>query len=203
MSTFDLICVTARAQCAEPLPQRAASLCRAGISRVILREKDLSQEAYRALAHKMLAACGSALILHSFPALCAELGVPRLHLPLPLLRENPALRRAAPLLGVSVHSPEEAREAESLGASYLTAGHVFLTDCKRGVPARGLSFLRETCAAVSLPVYAIGGISAQNLAAVREAGAAGACLMSSLMRCPDPAAEVAALRAALEPQNPL
>ena len=48
-------------------------------------------------------------------------------------------------IGVSIHSAEEAKEAVSLGASYLTAGHIFTTDCKKGVPARGLEFLKEVC----------------------------------------------------------
>lgn len=76
-------------------------------------------------------------------------------------------------VGASVHSPEEAREAQALGADYVTAGHVFATDCKRGLEPRGLEFLRETVNAVSIPVFAIGGISAENVKAVRKAGAAG------------------------------
>ena len=61
-------------------------------------------------------------------------------------------------LGISIHSVEEAKEAEQLGASYLTAGHIYATDCKRGLPPRGLGFLKEVCREVSIPVYGIGGI---------------------------------------------
>lgn len=50
------------------------------------------------------------------------------------------------------------KEAEQLGASYLTAGHIYATDCKRGLPPRGLGFLKEVCREVSIPVYGIGGI---------------------------------------------
>ncbi len=91
-------------------------------------------------------------------------------------------------MGASCHSVEEAREAEALGCTYLTAGHIFATDCKMGAPPRGLDFLRSVCAAVALPVYAIGGISAGNFCAVRRCGAAGACVMSGAMTCEDPAA---------------
>ena len=76
-------------------------------------------------------------------------------------------------------------EAEALGCTYVTAGHVFDTDCKRGLPGRGLGFLKEVCGSVSIPVYAIGGIGPDNIADVRKTGAAGACVMSSAMVCAD------------------
>jgi thiamine-phosphate pyrophosphorylase len=88
---------------------------------------------------------------------------------------------------------EEARYAASRGAGYLVAGHIFQTGCKKGLPARGLGLLSEICGQVSIPVYAIGGISEQNIGAVRESGAAGACLMSSFMRSADVAAYTASL----------
>ena len=51
---------------------------------------------------------------------------------------------------------------------------------------RGLDFLKKTCAAVGIPVYAIGGVCSGNYSLVRSAGAAGACVMSGLMTCTDP-----------------
>ncbi len=197
MSTFDLVCVTSRVLCTDDFIARIGALAEAGIDRIILREKDLSEHAYLTLARQALEAGGNRVVLHHFPSTCAALHAPRLHVSFPQLVENPALRQQVTLLGVSIHAPEEAVRAEALGADYVTAGHVFDTDCKRGLPGRGLDFLRETCRAVRIPVYAIGGIAADNLAAVRDAGAAGACLMSGLMVCPDPTAEVARLRAAL------
>ena len=80
---------------------------------------------------------------------------------------------------------DDALEAQALGCSYITAGHVFETDCKKGLPGRGLIFLRNVCNAVQIPVYGIGGIDAGNISEVRAAGASGACLMSSLMVCED------------------
>ena len=60
-----------------------------------------------------------------------------------------------------------------------------MTDCKKGLAPRGLEFLRKVCESVSVPVYAIGGICNANIDLVRKAGAAGACVMSGLMRCED------------------
>ena len=194
---FRIICVTNRKLCAGDFIARLSEIARGGADYVILREKDLSEAEYAELAERALAVCGERLVLHGAVALPLLRRLPRIHLPLALLENNQALRREAKLLGVSVHSPEEAKRAEALGADYATAGHVFATDCKRGVPGRGLDFLKETAAAVRIPVYAIGGISAQNVAAVRGAGAAGACVMSGLMSCPDARAELEALRRAL------
>ena len=86
-------------------------------------------------------------------------------------------------IGASCHSVEEAQEAERLGCTYITAGHVFVTDCKKGLAPRGLEFLQDVCRSVSIPVYAIGGINGENIDAVRKTGASGACVMSGLMIC--------------------
>ena len=63
------------------------------------------------------------------------------------------------VIGTSVHSVEDAIKAEQLGATYMTAGHIFATDCKKGLPPRGLDFLKNVCDTVQIPVYAIGGIN--------------------------------------------
>ena len=82
-------------------------------------------------------------------------------------------------------------EAERLGATYVTAGHVYVTDCKKGLAPRGLDFLRNVCKSVSIPVYAIGGIQldadthtiAQNqVAEIASCGAKGGCIMSGMMQ---------------------
>lgn len=104
-----------------------------------------------------------------------------IHLPLPYLLEYPQAAQGFETVGVSVHSTDEAKEAIRLGATYLTAGHVFLTDCKKGVPARGLDFLRAVCDAVPVPVYAIGGITPQNAPDCLAAGASGVAVMSGVM----------------------
>ena len=88
------------------------------------------------------------------------------------------------ILGSSIHSVSDAQEAERLGADYLTAGHIYATDCKAGVPPRGLDFLEEVCRSVQIPVYGIGGvrIGSGQLDEMMARGAAGACVMSGMMR---------------------
>ena len=175
--------MTARNLCPRPLWEQILRIRQAGIRRVILREKDLSADAYTALAERVLRACaenGVTLMLHSYPEAARKLGVGLLHMPLPLL--TPALCAEFETVGTSVHSAEQLRQAEMLGADYVTAGHIYATDCKKGLPPRGIAFLREICTASALPVYAIGGISEEKLPEIAQSGAAGACIMSGAMR---------------------
>ena len=154
---------------------------------IILREKDLTEEEYRELAKQVLSICEKYQVpcmLHSFVDVALELKAGAIHLPLPVLRSlSEEKKKGFSVLGASCHSEEEAREAELLGCTYVVAGHIFATDCKKGLPGRGTGFLQKVCKAVRIPVYAIGGITAENIGMVRETGAAGACVMSGLMQC--------------------
>lgn len=196
-----LICITNRQLCAGDFTARIAEIAAARPQSIILREKDLSDTEYQALAEQLIPVCkdaGVPLVLHSHIPAAAALHVNRLHLPLPLLRETPrGILPQFAVLGTSVHSPEEAQEAEALGADYLIAGHLFATDCKRGLPGRGLQFLQAVLRAVQIPVFGIGGITPARAEAVTAAGAAGVCVMSGLMQCADVSAEIEAFRRAM------
>lgn len=181
----DILCVTNRLLCREDFVARIEKIASARPAGIILREKDLSETEYKELAKAAMNICrryGTLCILHSFSSVAAELNSTSLHLPLHLLRGLSAEeKRRFSVLGASCHSAREAIEAEKLGCTYITAGHVFDTDCKKGLPGRGLDFLEGVCESVSIPVYAIGGISAENIGEVRKSGAAGACVMSGTM----------------------
>ena len=196
-SMSDILVVTNRAICRGDFYTQLKLVANAKPAGVILREKDLPPEDYKALAAQALEICeqhGVPCILHTFWEKALELGVDRLHMPLPLLRQMGAGERGRfTVLGASCHSVEDAVEARALGCTYITAGHVFDTNCKQSLPGRGLDFLRRVCQSVDLPVYAIGGIAPFNMDVVRQAGAAGACVMSSAMTCSDPVALLASL----------
>ena len=84
-------------------------------------------------------------------------------------------------LGISAHSIEQVKEAEDLGADYVTFGHVFETDCKKGLAPKGIEALCKVCRASNIPVYGLGGITLENRKEVMDAGAAGYCMMSGVM----------------------
>lgn len=191
MSELPLIAVTDSASCPRPLPkqiERLAKLTELRPQSVILRAKALDKAAYRTLALQAQQSCkvtGIPLILHSDWQLARKLGIQNLHLPLALLRQLPACERAHfTWLSTSVHSVDEAQEAQALGATVLIAGHIYTTQCKAGLAPRGLGFLQAVCSTVSLPVYAIGGIGfdAAQHAELKANGARGACVMSAYMR---------------------
>jgi len=198
MCMSDILCVTNRKLCREDFLTRIERIAACHPTGVILREKDMHPEDYKELAASVMEICeqhGVKCILHSFTDVAISLHARALHLPLHLLREmTPEQKAQFTNLGASCHSVEDALEAQALGCTYITAGHVFETDCKKGLPGRGLDFLRNVCAAVDIPVYGIGGIDADNINLVRDAGASGACLMSSLMVTED----VAGLLKAME-----
>ena len=182
-----LICITNRKLCSNNFSDQIEMIASAHPKAIVLREKDLSEKEYEQLARQVMQICQkhrTQCILHSFSNVATALGATAVHMPLPLLQKmTPQEKSHFQIIGASCHSLEEAKEAQDLGCTYITAGHIFLTDCKKGLPGRGLPFLEEICKAVRIPVYAIGGISSQNIESVRKTGAAGACIMSGFMRC--------------------
>lgn len=183
----DILCITNRKLCKEDFLTRIETIAEAHPKAIVLREKDLPEEEYRVLAAKVMHICEKynvPCILHSFTKVALALHAKAIHMPLPLLRKmTPQEKSHFEAIGASCHSLEDAKEAERLGCTYITAGHIFLTDCKKGLPGRGLPFLQNICENVSIPVYAIGGICTENIDAVRQTGAAGACIMSGFMKC--------------------
>lgn len=189
MSTFKLLVVSNRKLCSSNFLDQIEKIAAAKPSGIILREKDLMEDAYQMLAMSVSEICkayGVRCILHSFVDVARNIGCKAVHLPLPVLKKEAANLREFERIGASVHSLEEAIEAEKAGASYITAGHIFETDCKPSLPPRGLTFLREVRKEVHIPVYAIGGITPENTDEAVNAGAEGVCIMSGLMQCKDP-----------------
>lgn len=186
----DILCVTNHKLCKEDYFTRIEQIAKEHPKGILVREKDLTEEEYLSLAKSVLKICRryqTPCILHSFVGVARKLGWKAIHLPLPLLRMlRDDEKIMFEIIGSSCHSVEEAKEAENLGCTYLIAGHIFETDCKKDLPARGFDFLEEICESVSIPVYAIGGINDQNIMEIRKSKASGACIMSGIMTCDNP-----------------
>ena len=175
---FNIVCVTHRKLCDNFL-ERVWELYENNVP-VILREKDLLESEYEELAKKVIEICPN-VILHSYINVAKNLGVKKIHLPLRLMNEN--AEKEFETVGVSVHSADEAVLAEKMGATYVTAGHIFATDCKKGLEPRGIEFLKNAVSSVDIDVYGIGGISPENIGKIQNTGAKGACIMSGFMKC--------------------
>lgn len=154
---------------------------------LILREKDMSEKDYLNIAADVEAVCHFYDVIfmpHKFVDVAEKMGVDRIHLSLEDLRNLPRdVRSLFRYIGCSVHNLDEVIEANHLGASYLVAGHIYPTDCKKGLPPKGTSFLKSACVVSDCPVWAIGGIKPDHdqIDEVVECGAAGGCIMSGMM----------------------
>ena len=157
-----------------------------------LREKDLDKNEYLNLVEKIYPICkkyGIDLILHQNYDLNLDkkYKIGGFHLSYEIFKSlNKNIRekliKKYKRIGVSIHSLEEARKVENLGASYVVAGHIFETDCKKGLEPRGLNFIKELSSILTIPIFAIGGINKENSNLVLNSGAFGVCMMSSLMK---------------------
>ncbi len=186
------IAVTNRKLCRDGLYRQVKRLCNLDNKpfAIIVREKDLSEEEYIALAQPVMELCsrfGIKCVFHSFYEGALSCGVRAIHLPLPVLLENPNIVEAFDEIGVSVHSAKEAVLACEKGADYITFGHIFATDCKKGLAPRGVEALKGVVDTVkerfpAVCVYAIGGINSENAVQCFESGADGVCVMSEAMR---------------------
>lgn len=198
-----LICVTNRHLCNDFLMQ-IKKIAQAKPDAILLREKDLSCHAYQALYAQCESICKQydvALIPHFFvdnETVCVPETV---HLPYDTFQGLAGTNLSNMRVGVSVHSVAQAKQADRLGASYLIAGHIFKTNCKRNVLPRGLGFLQEVCNAVTIPVYAIGGITPESTLVVLKQGVAGVCVMSAFMQADKPEIQVSDYRRALRTES--
>ena len=182
-----VIAVTNRKLCTDNFVLRVREILSAEPFEVILREKDLSDDKYCQLVKEIVADNNGykKVLALNCPEIALEMGIENVHLTMQQLMEHgrPSFIKRA---GVSVHSAEEAETAKKLGADYLIAGHIYATDCKKGVPPRGIEFFRGVCESVDIPVFAIGGISENNFNEPLENGGTRVCLMSEFMKCENP-----------------
>ncbi len=161
---------------------------------LILREKDLADDAYESLAKKVFDLCKRediTFFLHTKIEIARKIGCQNIHLSIPVLKglsetEKKALTEDFCEISISCHSMEDVEIAMAGGATQIILGTIFETECKKGVLGKGVEFVREICQKCPLPVYAIGGMNMQRLPLVIDAGAAGCCMMSGFMQTTKP-----------------
>jgi thiamine-phosphate pyrophosphorylase len=169
-----------------------AAAIRGGATFVQLREKTCTHEERCALARRVLAVCRAAgvpFVVDDDVACARAVGADGVHVG----QSDESCRRARELLGpqavvgVSAHTPAEALAAQADGADYLGCGAVFPTGTKADAHDVGLAGLAAVCAATSLPVVAIGGVTAANAGELAGMGACGAAVVSAIFAAEDPA----------------
>jgi thiamine-phosphate pyrophosphorylase len=190
---FSLYLITDRATSPRPPADVVEECLAAGLRAVQLREKDLEARELLALADTLREATrrhGARLIVNDRAdvALAARAdGVQRTHASLPVS----ALRAITPpgfLVGASVHSEAEARDAAAQGADFIVFGPVYDTPSKRRYgPPQGLAALEAVARAVDRPVLAVGGLTPERVAEALAAGAAGVAVIGAIYGAARPA----------------
>lgn len=167
------------------------------IDRIILREKDLDETELMKIGEKIAATLTDTttkLLINTNVNVAKRINAYGVHFP---YSEFIKTKERHGITGVSVHSVEEAKIAESGGADYLIAGHVYQTTCKEGLEPRGSSFIRAICEAVTIPVIAIGGIKPKHVSQLLVQGVSGIAVMSSVNEAVNPLQIINEYRACL------
>lgn len=184
----------------QTLCQQVEAALQGGVTCVQLREKHLDRDAFLAEARQICALCrryGVPFIVNDDLDIALACGADGIHVGQDDMPAAEVRRRAGRrlIVGVSAHTPEEARLAEAAGADYLGAGAVFGSATKTDASLLTPAGLQAVCAAVHIPVVAIGGVNAGNILQLQGSGAAGAAVVSGIFGAPDITAACRELRA--------
>ncbi len=199
-----LYAVTDRAWTGEmTLYQQVEDALRGGVTCVQLREKALSDAEFLQEAQEIHVLCrryGVPFIVNDNVDVAVACGAEGIHVGQEDMAAGDVRRRVGDgmLLGVSVHTVEEAREAVANGADYLGLGAVFPTSTKTDVEQMPNATLRAICEAVDVPVVAIGGINRGNIGQLAGSGVDGVALVSAIFSASDIEAACRELRTLAE-----
>lgn len=170
----------------------ARQLCDGGSDLIQLRAKNQRCEQVAQLMEEILPvtnAAGVRLVINDFHALAIRLNAPALHLgqedffDAGFSRVSELIPSGTPtLVGLSSHSPEQARRAMAAGADYLGVGPVFSTATKPEAKPVSLQYVEWASKNITVPWFAIGGINLSNLDQILEAGARGICVVSAILK---------------------
>jgi thiamine-phosphate pyrophosphorylase len=162
---------------------------------VQLRAKDWNQTEVSDLAKRLVpitSEAGVRLVINDYPQVAEEVGAPMAHLGQEDFFDagyqdiNDVKPVGAELeLGLSTHSPDQAKRSCDAGADYIAIGPVFATPTKPGRPGVTLDYVRWASEHIDRPWFAIGGIDLDNLKDVIAAGARRVCVVSAILRAPD------------------
>ncbi len=193
-----LVVITDRALARRPLRAVVEAAFAGGCRWLMVREKDLADDALAALVADIVSLARSVRALVSVGGnarVAVACGAGGVHLPqgFSVADARQCVGDDA-LVGVSAHSQAEAERAAEQGADYVTLSPLFATESKPGYgPALGLGGLARIASRAGIPVVALGGVTSENALDCLRAGASAVAVMGAVMRADDPAPAVAAL----------
>ena len=172
------------------LCEQVEAALKGGVTCVQLREKELEEAAFLREARELSALCrryGVPFLVNDNVDIALASGADGVHVGQEDMDPVQVRLRAGKdmLLGVSVHTVEEAREAVRKGADYLGVGAMFPTGTKADAERVPRQILRDICAAVDVPVVAIGGLNRESIPRLSGSGVDGVALVSAIFSAED------------------
>lgn len=198
--TMLLYAVTDRAWTGEQtLYEQVEAALKGGVTCVQLREKQLDEQAFLQEAKDLAALCrryGVPFFVNDNVEIAIQCHADGVHVGQEDMAAQQVRQRVGDgmMIGVSVHSVEEALEAVRNGADCLGVGAVFSTSTKTDVDVLPCETVRDICAAVEIPVVAIGGIHKENLLELSGSGVDGVALVSAIFAAKEIESECRILR---------
>ena len=174
----------------QSLYEQVESALKGGATCIQLREKELDDEAFLKEAIEISALCKQYRVpffINDNVEIAIKCHADGIHVGQEDMEAAQVRQRVGDdmIIGVSVHSVEEALEAVRNGADCLGVGAMFSTSTKTDVNVLPKETLRDICAAVDIPVVAIGGISKSNISQLADTGIDGVALVSAVFAAED------------------
>ena len=184
------VCITNRLLCKNDFFEQIEYICKQNLYALILREKDLDDKTYEEFAVKCNDICTKNNVLFFINTkihIAQKLKIKNIQVSFENFVNNKESLNSFDTVAVSVHSLSEALTVQKFVEEtsqniFLIAGHIFETDCKKGLAPKGIEFLKEICANVEIPVFAIGGINQNTIKQLKGINIEGVCSMSELMK---------------------
>ena len=178
----------------QTLAQQVEAALRGGATMVQLREKKLEGEALEREAREILAVCrkyGVPLLINDDVMLARKIGAEGVHVGQSDMAAAKAREILGPdaIIGVTARTIEQAQAAEKAGADYLGSGAVFGTSTKKDAKPMDPAYFQKICESVSIPVVAIGGITADNIRQLQGRKMTGFAIVSGIFAADDIEAE--------------
>ena len=175
----------------ETLGDVVESVLQNGATFLQIREKDLAQDAFEAEAERLKTLCtqhGVPFVVNDSVEIALQCDADGVHVGQSDIKGRDIRSMIGPdkILGISAGTVEEAVAAEKAGADYIGVGAIFTTSTKKNARNMTMEQLKEIVSSVSIPVVAIGGISAENILQLRGSGVDGVAVVSAIFAAEDP-----------------
>ena len=175
----------------ESLSNVVENVLKSGATFLQIREKDLAPDSFEAEAERLKTLCsqhGVPFVVNDSVEIALQCDADGVHVGQSDIKGRDIRSIIGPdkILGISAGTVDEAVAAEKAGADYIGVGAIFATSTKKNARSMTMERLKEIVSSVSIPVVAIGGISAENILQLCGSGVDGVAVVSAIFAAEDP-----------------